>query len=48
MDGRRGHGRGAGGLILDADGEAYLCGTSRSDGQSAAAVIRMDLEAENK
>ena len=31
-------------LILDADGEAYLCGTSRSDGQSAAAVIRMDLE----
>ena len=35
-------------LILDADGEAYLCGTSRSDGQSAAAVIRMDLEAEDK
>ena len=23
-------------LILDADGEAYLCGTERSDGQSAA------------
>ena len=35
-------------LILDADGEAYLCGTSRSDGQRAAAVIRMDWEAEDK
>ena len=35
-------------LILDADGGAYLCGTSRSDGQRAAAVIRMDLEAEDK
>ena len=34
--------------ILDADGEAYLCGTSRSDGQRAAAVIRMDLEEEDK
>ena len=36
------------GAIQTADGEAYLCGTSRSDGQSAAAVIRMDLEAEDK